>query len=255
MAGADDQQDQYVRDFRERLLAMRRPGREVIEGPGLVGLLGAPGATDGRVLVTDDRALELLSARLTTLNALVVNVFSAARGCQRLLVDEGKYRQESCTAMICADLTAVPEPALPPALSLHEVGDVGACRVPLEKAAAAALRSDASVSPVQELDGFVDYLRSVPNARFLAATDERGEVRATAATATFGRSAGVFFVNTDPAWRRRGVGTAMTAAALRAALAGGARASILDASALGHSIYRRLGFAAVSPNTLFVRTA
>jgi len=63
----------------------------------------------------------------------------------------------------------------------------------------------------------------------------------------------VFFVDTEVAWRGRGVGTAMTAAALRAAAGDGAQRAFLDSSALGLSIYRRLGFEKVSEGTLFVR--
>jgi len=63
--------------------------------------------------------------------------------------------------------------------------------------------------------------------------------------------ASVFFVNTDPGWRRRGIGQEMTAAALRAARQSGARRASLDASDAGRSIYSRLGFEAVSPAVRF----
>jgi predicted acetyltransferase len=82
--------------------------------------------------------------------------------------------------------------------------------------------------------------------------DDGGVVRATAAAASWGRTAGVFFVNTDPAWRGRGVGTVMTAAALRSASDAGAQRAYLDASALGLSIYQRLGFASVGAVTQYV---
>jgi ribosomal protein S18 acetylase RimI-like enzyme len=252
---AADPHDQYVAGFRERLLAMRRSGQQLVEGPGFVGLLGAAGAVDGRVLVSDDRALDLLTDRLPVLRALVVNVFAAAEACHRLLAGTPGYRRDATTAMVCDDLAAVPGPVLPEGLSLRRAGGPEGSGVPLEDAAAAALRSDPSSSPVDELAGFLAYLRSVPNARYLAATDQDGHVRATAASANFGRSTAVFFVNTDPDWRGRGVGTAMTGAALHAAADAGAQSALLDASALGHSIYRRLGFTAVAPNTLFVRTA
>jgi ribosomal protein S18 acetylase RimI-like enzyme len=245
--------DHYVRGFRDRVHAMRRPGQQIIEGPGLVGLIGAPGAVDGRVLVVDDRALDLFAEHLPRLNALVVNVFAQAAGCHRLIEEAGGYRHDAATAMICRDLATVPDLPLPDGLWLRPVGGPADSAVPVEDAAAAALASDAHASPAEELSGFVDYLRSIPNARMLAATDGSGRVRATSASATFGSTAAVYFVNTDPAWRGRGVGTTMTAAALRAAADGGAKDAILDASALGQSIYRRLGFASVSANSLFVR--
>ena len=51
----------------------------------------------------------------------------------------------------------------------------------------------------------------------LPAVDESGIARATSACHVFGDYAQVFFVNTEPAWRRRGIGSAMTLEALRAA--------------------------------------
>jgi len=44
------------------------------------------------------------------------------------------------------------------------------------------------------------------------------------------------------AWRRRGIGQAMTASALHAAQDCGARRAFLDASATGAGLYLRLGF-------------
>jgi ribosomal protein S18 acetylase RimI-like enzyme len=58
--------------------------------------------------------------------------------------------------------------------------------------------------------------------------------------------ANVFFVNTDPDWRGRGIGRSMTAAALRAAQESGAQRACLDASDAGLPIYARLGFQSVS---------
>jgi len=254
MTGVDEGRELYVRHFRERLLAMDAPGRTVVEGPGLVALPGSATEPDGRVLVTDDRALDQLHALLPTVRALVVNVFSTAEACRRLVAGDGDYRPEQCTAMVCADLAVIPEPLLTPGLTWCAITDGAGSDVPLEAAAAAALLSDPSASPVDRLEPFVAYLRSVPHARYFAATDPDGVVRGTSASATYGTSAGVFFVNTDPGWRRRGVGTAMTAVALRAAADAGARSSVLDASTSGHPIYQRLGFTAVGELTHFVRT-
>jgi GNAT superfamily N-acetyltransferase len=208
------------------------------------------------VLVTDDRALQVLTARWTKLHARVTNVFAGATECHDLMTRAG-CRQEPCTAMVSDDLDAIPELDLCDGLTLRPVSRTAADAdgVPLRDAADSALRSDPSAAPAADLDDFVEYLRGVPNARFLAAVDGQGVVRATAAAATFGEVAGVFFVNTDPGWRGRGVGTAMTAAALRAAAGAGARSACLDSSALGLSIYLRLGFTSVSANTLFVRQA
>jgi len=248
--------DAFVDGFRDRLHATRQSGQEIVDEPGVVALIGrSRERLDGRVLVTDDRAVDFLRSRHSELCARVVNVLSAAEQCARLFTDAGRYRAEPATAMVRGDLTTIPAIDLPEGLTLQTVSDQpSGTDVALEDAAAAALRSEPDAAPGQDLAGFVDYLRSIPNARYVAATDGAGIVRATAAAAVFGRTTGVYFVNTDQEWRGRGVGTAMTAAALRRAIADGAEVAVLDASALGRSIYLSLGFTPVSETTLFVRT-
>jgi len=54
--------------------------------------------------------------------------------------------------------------------------------------------------------------------------------------------AGVYFISTMPDARRRGIGATLTLAGLREARALGMRVGVLGASALGHPLYRRLGF-------------
>lgn len=246
----------YVRGFRDRVDAMRQPGQEILDEPGVIGLIGRSATTlDGRVLVTDDRAYDVLAGRLHDLAARVVYVFDQAEACHRLMAEAAGRRSTACTAMVCEHLDAIPELSLPPGLSARSVRvgpEAEGAGVPLLDAAAAALRSDPEMAPTTDLDGFLDYLRSIPNTRFLAAVDDDGAVRATAATAGWGSTTGVFFVNTDAGWRGRGVGTAMTAAALRAGATAGAERACLDASALGLSLYLRLGFAPAGAITQFV---
>jgi GNAT superfamily N-acetyltransferase len=248
--------DAYLHGFHERLLAMQHPGQELLVEPGIVALVGrVAGDLGGRILVTDDRALDLLAARLADLNARVVHVFDHAEACHRLVSAVDGHQPTRCTAMVCDALDAIPDLALPAPLRLRPVttrsGDSD--DVALADAAAAALRADPEMAPITDIDGFIGYLLSIPNARYLAAVDEAGAVRATAASANWGSTTGVYFVNTDPAWRGRGVGTAMTAAALRDARAAGAERAYLDASAQGLSIYLRLGFEPVGAITQFVR--
>jgi GNAT superfamily N-acetyltransferase len=250
--------DRYVAGFRDRALTTQQPGQELIDEPGVVGLVGrTTGTLDGRVLVTDDRALDVLTARLPALSASIVRVFRDAASCHRLMSESERYRPTRCAAMVCDDLDAIPDLPLAAGLSLRPIstgpGDNGG--VPLADAAVAALRSDVAMAPTTDLHDFLDYLRSIPNSRYLAAVDDHGVVRATAASANWHSTTGVYFVNTDPEWRGRGVGTAMTATALRAAAAAGARLACLDASAMGLSIYLRLGFEQVGAITQFVGEA
>ncbi|HEY7293816.1 MAG TPA: GNAT family N-acetyltransferase [Dehalococcoidia bacterium] len=65
---------------------------------------------------------------------------------------------------------------------------------------------------------------------------------ATAMRFTSHRIAGVFNVSTVPAYRRRGVGEAMTWRAALDGLAEGAVASALQASAMGAPVYARMGY-------------
>lgn len=65
------------------------------------------------------------------------------------------------------------------------------------------------------------------------------------ATATLfftGATVGLYFISTALQWRRRGLGAAITAAALEAARARDAQWAVLCASAMGYSTYRRVGF-------------
>src|SRR5262249_32892974 len=120
----------------------------------------------------------------------------------------------------------------------------------LEQAVAAAVHADPRIQ--EPRDKFAGYLRSLPpTVRLFAALDADRVVRATSGCDAFGEEATVFFVNTDPAWRGRGVGQAMTVLALRAAREGGARRVSLDATGAGLRIYERLGFETVTKTARF----
>ncbi|HLJ53647.1 MAG TPA: GNAT family N-acetyltransferase [Chthonomonadaceae bacterium] len=65
--------------------------------------------------------------------------------------------------------------------------------------------------------------------------------------------AGIYCVATAPGARRRGIGRAMTVAPLLEARAAGYRTAVLQASAAGESIYRRIGFDSFGPIAMMVR--
>lgn len=71
-----------------------------------------------------------------------------------------------------------------------------------------------------------------------------GEPVATADLTIGGGVVGLYNISTQPAWRGRGIGSAMTAAPLIDARSAGHGTAILQASSDGAPIYQRLGFQA-----------
>jgi GNAT superfamily N-acetyltransferase len=99
---------------------------------------------------------------------------------------------------------------------------------------AAAARALADLEP--RLSG-AGYLAKPRYLGFLA-----GRRVATSALVPAGGLAGVYAVSTLPEARGRGIGAAMTAFPLLEARARGYRVGALQATAMGLSVYRRLGF-------------
>ncbi|HEY7633315.1 MAG TPA: GNAT family N-acetyltransferase [Thermoleophilaceae bacterium] len=203
--------------------------------------------------MTDDRAHDLVATLLPKAHDGMINVFAAAARCTQLVEGCRAWRGQPATAMVCRDLRTVPTLTLPNDLTLRPVrrlADDASDGVPLENAVAAAKLADPRIEDPHTV--FAGYLRSLPSTvRLLAAVDAADVVRATSGCGAFGTAASVMFVNTDPNWRRRGIGQAMTAAALRAAQGLGAQHACLDATGAGRSIYSRLGFEPVTQTTRF----
>lgn len=234
------------------------PGDLVLAEPGARGVLSAGEDARIRLLVTDDRAYDRLAALIPAVQAGLVQVFATASRYADLLRGCGGWKRErTTTAMVHRDLQSLPRPALPTGLTLRPVrrlSDDAADGVPLEDAAALAVRADPGITDPAET--LADYLRSLaPTTRLFAAVDDTDAVRATSGSGIFGREASVLFVNTDPSWRGRGIARAMTAAALRAAQLCGAQRASLVATELGVRLYVSLGFEAAGPMTRFFRAA
>ncbi|HEY7833746.1 MAG TPA: GNAT family N-acetyltransferase [Ktedonobacterales bacterium] len=84
------------------------------------------------------------------------------------------------------------------------------------------------------------FARDAPLQRFVALLD--GEPVAMSELFLGAGVAGVYDVATVKHARRRGAGSAVTRAALRAARTRGYHVAVLDASPMGEPVYRRLGF-------------
>ena len=248
--------DAYAIAFDARCAAAEGPGTRRVDGPGIQGLVSVDGESPAELLVLDDRAFDVLSSLLPLVSGGTVRVHEAARRCAELIRRDRTWTPKAVTAMVCRDLRTVPEAVLPGGQSLRPVRRIPEDPpggVSLTDAVAAAGRA----MPAGEVStaALVTYLRSLPEgARLFAAVDDDGVVRGTSGSRTLFRDAYVFFVNTDPDWRRRGVGLSMTAVALRAAADSGATRASLDASGPGIPLYRRLGFTAVAQITQFSRS-
>lgn len=249
--------DSYAAAFVSRCAAAGDSGGQRVDRPGIRGLVSLDELSPTELLVVDDRAFNVLDAVLPTASPGTIRVYQEAHRCVERLQQDVRWSAKPVTAMVCHDLRTVPEPALPEGLSLRavrRVSDDPPSDVPLVEAVAAAARATAPGEVI--VAELVTYLTSLPTgSRVLAALDGDGVVRGTSASRTFLRDAYVFFVNTDPDWRRRGVGLSMTAAALRSAASTGARRASLDASGPAVALYRRLGFAVGGQITQFSRTA
>lgn len=249
--------DVYVACFQARCGELRGPASELVDQPGLHGLLSSTAQPRTRLVVDADEAhAALVPIMAHAPEGATLTVFHTASRCRRLLDDDPVWRGRVATAMIARSLAgSVPRP-VPAGLTIRAV-QLG-CTDPrsgvaLEDAVDLAIRADPPAEP-DATTSFVTYLRSLGSSlRLFAAVDDAGVVRGTSGVGVFGACAHVLFVNTDPAWRGRGVGTAMTAHALLNAHDRGADTAHLDASADGLHVYERLGFEAVGQLTQFTR--
>jgi GNAT superfamily N-acetyltransferase len=98
--------------------------------------------------------------------------------------------------------------------------------------------------PESEADYFYELMRSAKACGRLEFFLGRYEGRPAASSASFlfDGIAGIYFVATLPEFRKKGIGRSVTFAPLQKAQGAGARGAILQASALGEPVYRRLGF-------------
>lgn len=233
-------------------------GDRVLLEPGLCGVVAGDAQRTIRLLAIDDRAYHGFKTVVPTAGDGSANVFETASRCDDFMrAQSGWNAERPVIAMVWGDVRAVPAVALPAELVLRSVSRLTADApgtVLLEDAAALAVASDPGISAT--VDGFAAFLRALPSSvRLFAAVDKRGVVRATSGCDVFGDYARLFFVNTEPGWRRQGVGGAMTVEAMRAAASAGARRAFLDATSDGASIYMRLGFDVAGQLTRYTRVA
>lgn len=232
------------------------PGRHELDNrPVVLNTSGARGVAVKRLLVTEDSGYDRLLAEVTGPWPGVVFVLERASRSSAFMRDQAGWGGHSEMAMVLRDTGALTAAELPDGLDFRPVSRVqslGTNAVPLRLAADVAVASDPTIG--ESVDQVVEFLSGLPSsAQVFAAIDKNGVACATSACHVFGEYAQIFFVNTEPAYRRRGIGQAMTIGAVAAAASLGARHAILHATADGTSVYQRVGFDPVGMLTRYSR--
>jgi GNAT superfamily N-acetyltransferase len=170
-----------------------------------------------------------------------------------LLQDAGLQPAETELAM-ALDLANLPEPPVRPA-TLH----IRRVQTPRDLAAFAKISAANWSPPDPEVLRFYELAETAllapdsPQWLYLGVLDTIPV--ATAELTIGGGLVGVYNVSTVPAFRGRGIGTAMTHTPLAAAKDAGHRTAILQAATQGVRTYQRLGFASFGMITEFKQGA
>lgn len=149
------------------------------------------------------------------------------------LVDHGN----ACMALDLAALPALPTPA---GCTLEEVESPGQYREWCWTFVTGFGMPGPMADAATRVLGAMACGPDTPLRRYLVRID--GAPVASATLFVHGQSAGIYNVATLPAARGRGIGAAVTLAALRDGVAMGARVGVLHPSDMAQSVYRRLGF-------------
>ncbi|MGZ4115821.1 MAG: GNAT family N-acetyltransferase [Gaiellaceae bacterium] len=140
---------------------------------------------------------------------------------------------------MAVDLASLPQLATPPGVAVAEVDDD-----PEQLAVATTIAFTSNGFPELATEPVLAMLAALPDRTkfrtFLATVD--GVPAAASALVVSGNVAGLYNVGTAGAFRRRGLGTLVSLAALRAGQARGCELGVLEATPDGESIYRSLGF-------------
>ncbi len=141
---------------------------------------------------------------------------------------------------MAADLADLPSPRPTPGLTIEPVDDPAELEEWLAVVAEGFRMTKGSAQALARL--FAGRM-SEPRSRVLyLAGYLRGRLAAAASVRFLPGSAGLGYVATRPEYRRRGLATALSLAALAEARRRGLETAVLHASKMGEPVYRRLGF-------------
>ena len=152
---------------------------------------------------------------------------------------------------MAADLAALPDSLpLPQGLTIERVrDDAGALRLLVVNRIANDLDPDISGVAIERVTPG-SYADDEPLQLYLGYLD--GEAVACVQLFLSSGVAGIYNVGTVPSARRRGIGAAITTAAMRAARDRGYRVAVLGASEMGEPVYRRIGFAEYTRSVIYM---
>jgi ribosomal protein S18 acetylase RimI-like enzyme len=154
----------------------------------------------------------------------------------------GSSAIESAPLMVLADLDAV-TPRSVAGLAVERVRDDAGIEAFLRLAEGALELTAVVGGLLRSLAGVTGLGDDAPIRHYLGRLE--GEAVGIATLHLGGRVAGIYNVGTPEAFRGRGIGSALTMAALVDARASGATTAALQSSELGLGVYRRLGFVEV----------
>jgi ribosomal protein S18 acetylase RimI-like enzyme len=149
---------------------------------------------------------------------------------------------ESAPLMVLADLREVTSRSIA-GLAVERVRDDAGLEAFLRLAEGALELTAVVAGLLRALAGVRGLGDDAPIRHYLGRLD--GEAVGIATLHLGGRVAGIYNVGTPEALRGRGIGTALTVAAMVDARASGATTAALQSSELGLGVYRRLGFVEV----------
>jgi GNAT superfamily N-acetyltransferase len=141
---------------------------------------------------------------------------------------------------MAADLSGLPDTALPDGFEVGRVRDEGDLAVWVETLGSGFGEGPVEAGWVGEMYRRVGYGDGGPWRHYLGRLE--GDPVATSTLFLGAGVAGIYFVFTVEEARRRGIGAAITLAALRDAASLGYEVGVLGSSALGYPVYRGLGF-------------
>ncbi len=168
-----------------------------------------------------------------------------------LLVARGFVEENETAPGMVANLSGLRTEAPPPGIDIELVRDARALAEACEVLVAGFGLPAVAGEALARL-GALGFGADVPLHTFIARLD--GRAVGTSLGVMAGRATALFNVATLPEARGRGVGRAVTLAAMRDGATHGAEIALLQSSAMGHSVYARLGFRDFAAYRLFLHS-